>query len=242
MEPLADDRLAEVPGFLTPQAARLLDGLARRQSREGLSGDVAEIGVFYGRAALVLGRTLRDGERLVACDRFDVGAADVEGWSFHDPQGPEEALRRRWAEWIGTERSLVVRRGDSTALGPDDLGAPARLIHVDGGHDLATVAADLRLAAAAVHPQGAVVVDDVLLPEWPDVTVAVIDHLRAAGGRLLPVAVAEHKLVLCAAVAAPRYRAWAREELAGAFPAPGFLVVERGLDGHVVLVASRLPA
>lgn len=240
MEPLTAPQIAGVPGFLTPQAAGLLDALSRRQSREGVGGDIAEIGVFYGRAALVLGRTLTDGERLVACDRFDVGARDVEGWSFDDPDGPEEALRRRWAGWIGREEALVVRRGDSADLRPRDLGAPARLIHVDGGHDLDTVARDLRLATEAVSADGALVVDDVLLPEWPDVTVAVIDHLRAQRGRLVPVAVAEHKLVVCPAEAASRYRAWAREELPAVFPAPGFLVTERGFDGDAVLVATRL--
>lgn len=241
MDPLPIDELARVPGFLTAQAAVLLDRLARRQSRDGLQGDIAEIGVFYGRTTLVLGRTLRPGERMIACDRFDVGAEDVEGWSFTEDDGPEEALRRRWAEWIGPHGRLVVRRGDSADLGPDDLGAPARLIHVDGGHDLATVARDLALAGEAVSPEGAIVVDDVLLPEWPDVTVAVLDHLRGARGRLVPVAVAEHKLVVCPAGAAARYRAWAREELAAAFRPPGFLVADRGFDGHAVLVASRLP-
>ncbi|WP_217914673.1 class I SAM-dependent methyltransferase [Miltoncostaea marina] len=233
--------LGDVPGFLTAPAAWLLDGLARWQAGRGMRGGVAEIGVFYGRSALVLGRALAPGERLVACDRFDVGAGDVPGWSFREARGPEEALRARWREWVGDEAGLVVLRRDSADLAPGDLGACPRLVHVDGGHGYDDVRRDLLLAERALDPGGAIVLDDVLLPEWPDVTVAVVDHLRARPGALAPVAVAEHKLVVCRAPALAEHRAWAAAALPAIFAPPRFLVAERTFVGAPVLVATRLP-
>ena len=234
--------LDEVPGFLGTQAAWLLDDLGRHQAEAGVGGGIAEIGVFYGRSALVLGRTLADGERRVACDRFDLGWDDVPGWDFAPAGPPEEALRRRWAAWVGDPERLVVVRGDSAELSPADLGAPVRLVHVDGGHDYEVVRRDARLADEAVGPGGAVVFDDVLLPEWPDVTVAVADHLRASEGGLVPVLVAEHKAVACRAGHEPRYRDWARRAAGRIYPPPRHLIAERRFVGHPVLVVSRLPA
>lgn len=233
--------LEDVPGFLTAPAARLLDGLARWQAGRGMRGGMAEIGVFYGRSALVLGCALAPGERLVACDRFDVGAGDVPGWSFGEARGPEEALRARWREWVGDEARLAVLRRDSADLAPGDLGDGPRLVHVDGGHGYDDVRRDALLAQRAISPGGAVVFDDVLLPEWPDVTVAVVDHLRAHPGALAPVAVAEHKLVACDAAALAEHRAWAAEALPRIFGPPRFLVADRTFVGRPVLVATRLP-
>jgi hypothetical protein len=232
--------LDQVPGFLTTQAAWLLDDLGRHQAAAGIRGDIAEIGVFYGRSALVLGRTLVTGERLVACDRFDLGWDAVPGWDFAPSGPPEEALRRRWAEWVGDPDCLVVVRRDSAELSPADLGAPVRLVHVDGGHDEEVVRRDARLADDAIAGDGAVVFDDVLLPEWPDVTVAVADHLRAAEGGLVPILVAEHKAVACRSGHEPWYREWARRAAARIYPTPRHLVAERRFVGYPVLVASRL--
>jgi len=234
--------LEDVPGFLGPGAARLLDGLARFQTGHGVRGGMAEIGVFYGRCALVLGRTLAPGERLTACDRFDVGWDDVPGWTFAPSPPPEEALRARWDAWIGDADGLRVLRADSGDLGPGDLGRDLRLVHVDGGHDYPAVRRDLRLAEDALGDAGVVVADDVLLPEWPDVTVALVDHLRAPGTSLVPVLVAEHKAVLCRPAHAALYAEWARDAAPAAFPPPGFLLAERGFLDRRVLVVSRLPA
>lgn len=232
--------LERVPGFLTPRDAALMADLAGAQAGMGVRGDIAELGVFYGRSALVLGSALHPGDRLFACDRFDVPADGVPGWAFDEARPPEEAFRARWAEAFGHDAALVLRAGDVRELRPADLGAPARLVHVDAGHEYADVRGDLALAAESLHPRGAIVADDVLLPEWPDVTVALVDHIREGAGRWVPVAVAQHKAVLCRAEAADAYRAWAAEAVPAAYPAPGFLAVERRFDGVPVLVASRV--
>jgi hypothetical protein len=232
--------LEEVPGFLTPEAAALLHDIGARQRRAGIAGDIAELGVFYGRSALVLGLCLAGGERLHACDRFAVGARDVPGWQFDTDEEPEAFLRAWWDRWAPDPSALVVHRGDSRRLDPVDLGAPARLIHVDAGHEYEDVLGDLRLASAALHPLGAIVADDVLLPEWPDVTVALIDHLRAPDADLVPVAIAQHKAVLCRPDAAGVYRDWLLDSLPAAYPPPAYLCVERSFDGVPVQTASRV--
>lgn len=234
--------LAALPGFLTPSAAWLLDGLSRLQVEAGIRGDVVEIGVFYGRSALVLGRTLADGERLVACDTFAVGWADVPGWSFAPSGAPEEALRSWWSDRVGDPGALSVIRRDSADLSADELGrGRCRLVHVDGGHAYASVRHDASLADEALQPAGAVVFDDLLLTEWPDVTVAVVDHLRERRDALVPILLAGHKGIVCRPEAAPLYRAWAREAAPALFPAPRHLVIERDFLGHRTLVVSHRP-
>ena len=233
--------LETVPGFLTAGGAWMLDRLARDQAAAGVAGDVVEIGVFYGRSSLVLGRALAAGERLVAVDSFQVGAGDVPGWSFPTAAAPEESLRRGWERHVGDPGALVVMRTDSRRLGPGDLPAGARIVHVDGGHSYAQVRHDAGLAEAILGPAGVVVYDDLLLPEWPDVTVAVVDHLREARERLTPFLVAEHKGFACRPGERARYLDWAREAAAAVYPPPGHLIAARGFLGAEVVVVSRLP-
>lgn len=234
--------LEQVPGFLTPAAAWLLDSLGRHQGREGVGGDIVEIGVFYGRTAFVLGRTLSPDERLIACDTFTVGSSDVPGWTFPPTGPPEEELRRGWEELVGDPSSLHVIRGDSARLSPDDLGSSCRLVHVDGGHAYDWVLGDARTADASLGPDGVAVFDDVLLSEWPDVTVALVDHLRCAGDALVPFLVAEHKAFACRAPCAEGYRAWAERTAARVFEPRRHLVVTRSFLGERTVVVTRLPA
>jgi Methyltransferase domain len=234
--------LEDVPGFLTAGAATLLDRLAQHQSAVGIQGDIVEIGVFYGRSALVLGAALEEGERLMAVDSFEIGADDVPGWSFPPSGRPEEALRREWRRRVGGPGSLQVLRTDSSALRPGDLPADSRIVHVDGGHGYGQVMHDAALAEAAIGPRGVVVFDDLLLPEWPDVTVAVIDHLRSRRPVLVPFLVAEHKGFCCRPAERERYIGWAREAVGAVYPPPRHLVATRGFCGEDVVVVSRLPA
>lgn len=232
--------LEEVPGFLTPREAHLLVALSAAQKAWAVSGDVAEFGVFYGRSALVLGLGLTAGERLHACDDFSIGAREVPRWRFDADAPPEQFLRTRWNRWHDDPASLVIHRGDTRRLQPHDVGAPARLVHVDAGHGHDDVRADLDLASAALHPLGAIVADDVLLPEWPDVTVALLDRLRERDGDVVPVALFQHKAVLCPAGVARRYREWATEAMAACYPSPAYLCIERSFDGVSLPVASRV--
>jgi hypothetical protein len=101
----------------------------------------------------------------------------------------------------------VAFRGNSRDLSPDDvrkmLGGPVRFWHLDGDHSRDQLTLDLDLALATLHPQGMIVLDDMLHPGYPLLVVAVYEWMeRHPDWRVLCVIdrediVAAAKFVIC---------------------------------------------
>src|SRR5579863_1527371 len=142
------------------------------QSANGVRGSIAEIGVFEGRFFIALALCAAPGEKLIATDVFtwpDDGVAD-------------RFLANCRAAGVNTE-DVVVQKAATQNLTPQAYrqaaGGPVRFLHVDGAHQYDAVLHDLRLAKAALHPQGVICLDDVLHPLYPALTIAAGDWLKA---------------------------------------------------------------
>lgn len=169
-----------VEGFLLPGAAGVIASLLEAQYRDGVRGNIAEIGVYHGKLFIGLALSMRPDEKAVAVDCFRFNGREFEGIfrknleKFHIPQ----------------EHSVIVR-GNSLEMTIQDwkrhLGAPARFVHVDGDHTKAAVLHDLSLAASHLAPDGLIVIDDLFHPWYPDITEGVYDFLRGHP-ELVPVA------------------------------------------------------
>jgi hypothetical protein len=187
-----------VEGWLHEEALLFTLALHRQQRAAGIAGGVAEIGVYHGRFFLALALSCDGGERALAVDVFDRLRPGREA----TVQGDRAVFEGHLAAWGVAERTLV-RQGDSLELTPDAvrgaLGGPgARLFSVDGAHSLRHAASDLRLAAASLAPGGVVLLDDFLNAEWLGVTEAAVAMLREERPPLLPLAICDGKLALCA--------------------------------------------
>jgi predicted O-methyltransferase YrrM len=162
----------EVPGFLTQVSAAGLRTILEVQERHGIRGALAEIGTYLGRTFVGLGLALRPEERLLGVDLFVHAGHDFEA-----------ELRANLRRFGVEEARCTLHRGPSHDLAEPDwrrlLGAPARLVHIDGDHGLDSVRHDLGLAVAHLAERGAILVDDVFHPWYPDSTTSVIDFLRA---------------------------------------------------------------
>ncbi len=174
--PAIDRYLAEgyasVPGMSSRFSAGICGHLVRRQTELGIAGDVAEIGAFEGRFLIALALGLAPTERAYGFDTFD--------W-------PDEGVGERFrlnCESHGVGARVTAIRRDSRSL---DAGAlrgllrerPVRFFHIDGDHGLDSLAHDLTLAEAVLHPKGILCLDDMLHPEFPFLVVAVHAWLRA---------------------------------------------------------------
>jgi len=162
----------EVPGFLTGIAAAGLRAMLTAQEQHAIRGPMAEIGTYQGRTFVALALALRAEEHLLGVDLFTYAGHEFEA-----------ALRANLDRFGVAPSRYALHRGASGDLAPQDwqrlLGAPARLVHIDGDHRLDAVRHDLGLAASYLAPGGAILVDDVFHPWYPDSTTSVIDFLRA---------------------------------------------------------------
>src|SRR3954470_16892707 len=71
-------QLDDVPGWLWPLDFLLFDWLLTRQERLQQPGDLAELGTYQGKSAILIGMHQRPGDRFTVCDLFDKAAPDTE--------------------------------------------------------------------------------------------------------------------------------------------------------------------
>jgi predicted O-methyltransferase YrrM len=222
--PAVDAYIAEgydsVRGMSSRFSATILGWLMGHQSRNGVTGHVAEIGTFEGRLFIALALGLQPDERALGIDSFD--------WPNDGLLGLFQSHLRRFGLSDG---QVVAHKGRSEDLTPDDVrrllgGGAVRLFHIDGDHSREALTRDLDLAAGVLHPQGLIVLDDMLHPGYPLLIVAVHDWLeRHPEYKVLAVIdrediVAAAKFVLCRADAVALYEA----ELMARFPGQHYVL------------------
>ena len=222
--PAVDRYIAEgyetVRGMSSAFAATICGHIIRRQTELGIKGHIAEIGTFEGRFFIAMALGLAEGERALGIDTFNwpndglarsVSCALCAAWARKGP------LRRR-------------SRRNARDLSADDirkeLGGPVRFWHLDGDHSREALTADLDLAAATLHPQGIICLDDMLHPGYPLLVVAVYEWLeRHPDWRVLCVIdrediVAAAKFVLCHKDVVPLFE----QDLMDSFKAQHFVL------------------
>jgi hypothetical protein len=196
-------RLYKITGFLHPVDAMVLLGLSLFQKSHGITGSIAEIGVFYGRSFCLLVRTLvRGKEKALAIDLFDIGVRDGR-----DSEQLESFKRTLATEGV-PDSDYLIRAGSSGEVTADYIVGNVgrvRLFSVDGGHEKEEVDYDSALALQALHPNGVIAFDDFFNPQYPDVTCAVIDFLRANSGQITPFCLTKNKLYVCPSSAYDTY-------------------------------------
>jgi len=198
--PVVDRYIAEgyetVRGMSSAFAATICAHVIRRQTELGIKGHIAEVGTFEGRFFIAMALGLGEGERALGIDTFNWpndGLLDL----FHSHCTRLGLAKERY----------VVFKGNARELSPDDvrnkLGGPVRFWHLDGDHSREQLTLDLDLALATLHPQGMIVLDDMLHPGYPLLVVAVYEWLeRHPDWRVLCVIdrediVAAAKFMLC---------------------------------------------
>ena len=160
---------ASLPGWFRKEAAHLLGLLDYAHQREGIRGDLFEIGVFHGKSTLLLaGMVDPEREKLGVCDSFKFRTADCTP--------PREVFLENFHNVFPSADFLRVYAKRSQELTQDEIGT-CRLIHIDGAHSLEAVTADLELASDCIDPRGVIVLDDAFRGTWPGVTEAIIRFL-----------------------------------------------------------------
>jgi hypothetical protein len=188
-------RIYSINGYLKSLDARLIVALAAWQTSNKIVGGLAEIGVHHGKLFFLLALSRQIGEKSLAIDLFE----DDEMNASTRFGGRNRAFSTHAANLNVTFKSTEVLKADSLTLTSDDILSrvgSVRMFSVDGGHLYHHVAHDLPLAFSALAAGGVIVVDDFCNPEWPDVTSATYDFVRAEEDRIVPAILTRNKLYL----------------------------------------------
>jgi hypothetical protein len=186
--------LQTVEGYIDPPDALVFLSLLQSQNDSGLTGGVAEIGVFYGRSYFLFRKICNGGDKVLAIDLFDIDQHGNESVTQYD-RFLENGVRLG----LPVDEGLIIK-GDSTRLDPSEItgriGRP-RFFSIDGGHMLHHVAADSMLAVETLADHGIIAFDDTFNPAWPEVTVGVADFLRHRQDSFVAFCMTKYKTYVC---------------------------------------------
>jgi len=217
-----------VEGWFFPIDAYLFAAIDEIQGREGITGNLFEIGVHHGKTAIFLARMLRAGEVLGVCDVFEQQDLNRD----HSGEGSRELFEKNMRALGGPARVFAKSSHELTVA---DTTANCRFFHIDGGHRPEDVLADLKTAARALHAAGIVALDDLFDPSWPGVSEGFYRSLAARPDTFTPILIGGNKVLL--ARDPSRY---ALEDIASLVDTRAFRFEQKEWLGRSVTTASRL--
>jgi hypothetical protein len=222
------DETHSVEGWFFPIDAYLFGFIDDLQRREGIRGNLFEIGVHHGKTAMFLARCVRDSELLGACDVFEQQELNRD----RSGEGSREIFLRNMAN-----HPVRLFAKESARLTPEDTTMECRFVHIDGGHRPEDVVNDLLVAERALLPEGVIALDDAFNPNWPGVSEGFYRFVSTHPDTFVPLLIGGNKVLLTRPAAIARYERHF-EAIADAVDAPFTFEVKEWL-GRSVLTAIR---
>ena len=189
---VSDAQVEAIPGWFLPDDRTVFRFFLGEQARNGQRGDLAELGVYLGSSAVLIGSYQQPGEVFTVVDLF--------GRTGDDPVTDAETRRYyRGLTQVAFEANYravhgdlpVVIRGPSTDIRGRAASGRHRFVHVDASHEYANVIADIETAKDLLTGDGIVVFDDVQSARFPGVAAAVWPELHDG---LVPLVLSSEKL------------------------------------------------
>jgi Methyltransferase domain len=189
---VTDAQISAIPGWLDRVDRALFRFVLAEQVRRGQTGDLAELGVYLGASASLIGSYQQPGETFTVVDLFgdspDDAANGAENRRWY-PDLSQDAFEENYRRVHG--ELPVVIRGPSSSIGAHAARGRHRFVHVDASHEYDHVVADIATSRSLLAPDGVVVFDDFRSEHTPAVAAAV---WGAAASGLIPLALSGQKL------------------------------------------------
>ncbi len=224
-----------VDGWLGRADSEIIRTLMVAQTKSGLAGAVAEIGVHHGKSFILLA-LCNSGNKSYAIDVFGQQDLNID----HSGKGDKSIFLENLADFGIDHENVVIDARSSSEVRPDDIlnsVGPVRMFHVDGGHHLGAILNDIDLAERSICEGGIIAVDDVFRPEWPEVSIGIFQHIHSGDSDLVAFACGYNKTYLCH----PHHAATYRKALAqNAFLAM-YLTRRYRIEADEIMIYQRYP-
>lgn len=154
------ERFGDVEGWFSDESAALFDFFLTHQTSRDITGDLLEIGVAYGKSALMMALHADAASTIRLVDPSDV--AGVAAQRVRDM----------------TANPVMNFKIRSEALAHEALpGRSTRMMHIDGDHGRWALHNDLDIAYRVMTADGLVVIDDFFSESFVGVTLGAIEWL-----------------------------------------------------------------
>lgn len=186
-----DKAVNKIPGWLRDVDHELIKTFLDATADVVGHADLAEIGVYMGRSAALIGTGLQPGETFTVLDLFGADAETPDNEAENAAQYPhltQERFERHYLSVHDSLPTIVAAASDEFTqhVAADSL----RFIHIDGSHLFDHVVSDVESARTTLKSDGIVVFDDIRTEHTPGVSAAV---WQAVGRGLNPIVVTPAK-------------------------------------------------
>lgn len=192
MSTVTDADVTAIPGWFGQPDIDLFRLLLDATAADG--GDLAELGVYLGRSAVLLGGSLQGGETLTVIDTFGTEAGDAENQRENDEQYATLTRRQfqeNYARTLGHDAPVTVVEGLTSQILDHASEDAHRFVHVDASHLYEHVATDLVSSRRLLKRDGVLALDDYRSAHTPGTAAAA---WQAVADGLRPFALTEVKM------------------------------------------------
>lgn len=197
-----------------------------------LGGDLAELGVFHGASALLIGDFLQEGEAFTVVDLFDATAVSDENSEENRTYYPDLIQETFEKNYLSVHSALPrVVKGPSESIVDHATHGTHRFVHIDASHLYEHVVKDIVAAQTLLKPDGIVVLDDYRAEHTPGVAAAAWHAVLTAG--LRPFALSPFKMYATWGDASP----W-EEVVRGCAAVEGLPTQAHMVNGHSMIFAG----
>lgn len=181
----------DTEGWFGKESSAIWDILLEFQSKNNISGNIGEIGVWHGKSALLGAMHQKADEGLLLIDPRPM----VEAKNLLGKAHPNTKC------FFFESISSHFRRSELYSKGASSF----RWFHIDGEHSSQSVFLDLEIANFLLSEDGIISVDDFFFAAYPQVTEAVFSFLKTNHSRLKLILTGFNKGYLCRPIAARKY-------------------------------------
>lgn len=178
------------------------------QSKNGITGNLGEIGVWYGKSFIPLMHLAKNGEYVAAIDCFESYEFNRDNsGGFLNP----EFFTNNITKYCSQPDKLITIKGDSVAFSSKDyLDAMNnqkrfRMFSIDGCHEAEPTRIDMTNAFNSLADGGIVIMDDYFHCGWPGVSEGVNSFMSKNVNALKPFLIGLNKIFLASPEYAKQY-------------------------------------
>jgi Methyltransferase domain len=180
MTTVTNAQIAAIPGWFGRIDVAAFRVLLPETADHLCGGDLAELGVYKGKSAVLIGSYLQRGEILTVIDLFGDDTGDTANGRENHEQYPELTRMHFEREYKAIHGVLpVVIQDFSSAISEHASHGSHRFVHIDASHLYKNVVADIAVARLLLKPDGVVVLDDYRNGHTPGVAAAAWQAMSA---------------------------------------------------------------
>ena len=181
----------KIEGWFDKRAVNVLRFFNNLQVAENIAGNIFEIGAYKGKLTILLSIFLRENERLVVNDIFDLQNLNV---SRSGTKANYSDFLKNLSGFFNDLSFLEIIITGSSNLHKTIRKEKFRIFSVDGGHSAKETYEDMLFAASVVEEKGIVILDDYYNSNWPGVKEGA-DKFVKENNNLVPLAAFFNKFI-----------------------------------------------